>query len=164
MKRELTLTNKRFAEELVAHLNEKEPIAKLEEKDSKFIVAYETTAADGQCVDEKLAQVAQYLFRVVDDRFNYVLRQIDQIWTQYDKHTVGHLPQLSPSGLAKLIKAAGQEDDFEVRPRMVWASQGGIEFGAQELKDALTKINESAEASTDKDISRLMDVIRAQKK
>lgn len=164
--KELKLQNKKFAEHLVAFLNEKNKTASLQEKDGNFVVSYELKADAEQkdCIDEKLSAFAQYIFNALDNQANYMYRQIDEIWNWVYNHNNGHLPALTPSGLAKLIKTAGQEDDYKVVPRTIYASQEGIEFGTTELKAALTKIKEKDDVGADADVSRLLAAIKAQKK
>lgn len=177
MNKEIKLTNKKFAETLLAFLNEKTEIAKLAEADGKFVISYEVAAnkaefikADGpeekeDDMNEKLMGLCDYLCRRLDSQAEYFYSQLDSIYAWMSSHTAGHLPALTPSGLTKLVKAAGEEDNYSIQPRTVWASkESGIEFGTQELKNAIDKLNEIDARPGDEDVNRLIGAIKAQRK
>lgn len=161
--RELKLINKAFAEELVAHLNANQNNAKLEEKDGKFVVSYELTA-DAQS-DDRMDKMMDYMMRRMDAMAQHMWSYIDDMYEWRSKHGVGHLPAMTPSAMSKMLKVCGMDGDYEVMPRPLYASHNAsIEFGVQELKDALVKINEMADkAEHDSDVSKLINIIKSQR-
>lgn len=176
MKREIKLTNKQFAEELYASFKENKINSTLTESDKKFVISYEIKAdaesPDGCCENgneeevtmEKVALAMQYVYSVMDSRFQYVYNSLDGIYNWMSMHSQGHLPNLSPSSLQKLIDVAGMGDDYKVAPRVIYASNNSVDFNVQELNAAIKKINDTNSPSGDGEVSKLMDVIRSQKK
>src|SRR4051812_2410221 len=125
MNKEIKLTNKQFAQELVAHLNEDKANAKLEEKDGKFIVSYEIAAADPSA-DQKMGNMVDMLCSRMDRMFSYVNNNLDNIYSNLQKHNTGHMPPLTPTALGKLLKNCGMEGDYQVQPKVIYASNGAV--------------------------------------
>lgn len=169
MNRELKLTNKVFAEEVVARLNEEKSNAKFEEKDGKFVVTYdlaEVTASDDatkqhlEHVHKRIDSVRQDMWASVDKMYSY----IDQCNMSLNKHKQGHLPELTASAMTKLLKTCGMDGDYSVQPKVIYASNGAVEFGASELKEALGRLESMDDSKgKDADVNRLMETIRSQK-
>lgn len=179
MKYELKLTNKDFAETIVASLTESKATASLAEVDGKFVVTYEITAASpapssdnsgtqpmsSDDTHKKIGQAVDYVCARINDVQNSMYRHVDNLYSAQAAHQKGHLPPLTPSGMNKLIKAAGQDGDYQAKPVSVYASKmGAIEFNATELKGALERLHEKDEVAADADVSRLLKVLREQKK
>ncbi len=166
MTKELIFKNKQCAELVCAHLSTDKAKATLVEKDKTFVVSYIKADDSSVCVDEKLAALAEYFYSMVDSRMRYVYESMDNIYNMFYEHKQGHLPALNPSGLQKLIKVSGQEEDFRVEKRVIYASTAhSLDFGPTELKAAIDKIqSDEGKPSPDADVSRLMNAIRAEKK
>lgn len=162
---ELKLTNKRFAEELVAHLNESKNKAKLEEKDGKFIVTYEASAVspEGPSVEEKMSNMMNWMASRMDKICSSIYAEIDSLYASHSTHKQGHLPPFSPSAMNKVLKIAGMQDDYKAEPRTIYASTS-VEFGAEELRNALNKLQAQDDKPADPEISKLLDVIKEQQK
>ena len=165
--KKLTLNNKQLADTIFAFLEVDKRAPKIEEKDKAFVIEYEIKADEqgGDCIEQKLMSLANYLLNRQSEMFDYTMRQVDLLWTAVYAHSEGHLPKLTPSALTKLIKTAGMDDDYVVVPRQIWANNTAIEFNTEELRAAINKVNATERVATegDEDVKRLITALKESK-
>lgn len=58
-------------------------------------------------------------------QFDYLQRQISDVWNLYYGHLNGHIPEIQGAGaMNKALKALGIDGDYKVEPKVIYASTG----------------------------------------
>jgi hypothetical protein len=71
-------------------------------------------------------QVSYNDISYLHDRVNSVREMCYKVWEELERHsTVGHLPKLeTPEQVEKALKALGLDKSYEVKKRVIYASNG----------------------------------------
>lgn len=110
----------------------KEALEKLQKAKADYFG--ETPELDVKCFIEKTCSYVDSLNYTIDS----LSRQLSYLSDSFYNHlSNGHLPPApGPAGMASAIEALGWGEDFEVKPRQIYASlkEGSIKFNGQEIK------------------------------
>lgn len=100
-------------------------IIKLNNKLTKIFASYD------QGVPDAIKNVDESDIKALNDRIDFLHQRLSDhrsdVWNWQDEHNKGHLPKLkSKEQMKKAIKALGLEDEYEVIPSTIYASNGSI--------------------------------------
>jgi len=84
-----------------------------------------TKASPNYTIDDCMSMISS-LGNYVSYLEKRIYEQDNATWKYIGEHNNGHLPKLTPGGLEKLIKAAGEDSNYEVQKRIIWANHNKV--------------------------------------